>query len=60
MREWCTYLRISADEDQHTAGRYLESRGQEFLKDFGYENAITKADDLFEEECGLSFFDSVQ
>jgi len=33
------------------AADFLESKGYEFLVDFGYENAESLADDLFDQEC---------
>ena len=51
MEEWCKRLKIPVTEDQLIAGHYLESRGKRFLCEFGYENAESLADDLFDQEC---------
>lgn len=50
MKETCKHLNIDATEEQLIAGNFLESRGQRFCVDFGYENAIAKADDLLDLE----------
>jgi hypothetical protein len=51
MQEWCEYLKMPLTEDQRIAGLYLESRRAKFLVDFGYANAVAKADALFDVEC---------
>jgi hypothetical protein len=51
METWCKRLEIPVTEDQLIASRYLESRNARFLCDFGYGNAIQKADILFDLEC---------
>lgn len=51
MRNTCEYLKIKVSEEQLIAGRYLESRGLMFCCEFGHDNAIQKANDLFELEC---------
>lgn len=51
MKEWCEKNDVPLTEDQVAAGEFLESRGQRFLVEFGYENAVEKADMLFIEEA---------
>ena len=51
MEEWCKRLKMPLTEDQAISGRYLEARGARFLIDFGYGNAVAKADALFDIEC---------
>lgn len=51
MEEWCKRLKMPLTEDQKIAGKYLESRHSTFLIDFGYGNAVAKADALFDLEC---------
>ena len=51
MKKTCEYLKIEVSDEQLVAGRFLESRGLRFCCEFGYENVIQKADDLFEREC---------
>ena len=51
MEETCKYLNIEATEDQLIAGSFLESRGLRFCCEFGTDNAIEKADALFDVEC---------
>ena len=42
-REWLRRLGIRTGPKQHKAMGYLESRGQVFMVDFGYQNAVEKA-----------------
>lgn len=51
MEQWCKRMMIEVTDEQLVAGYYLESRGLRFCCEFGYENVIQKADDLFEREC---------
>lgn len=51
MQDWCKRLNIPLTEDQAISGRYLESRHAKFLINFGYGNAVAKADELFDLEC---------
>ena len=51
MVGWCKRLNMPLTEDQRIAGLYLESRHAKFLVDFGYANAVAKADALFDLEC---------
>jgi hypothetical protein len=51
MVVWCKRLNMPLTEDQMIAGRYLEARGARFLIEFGYGNAVAKADELFQLEC---------
>jgi hypothetical protein len=51
MEDWCKRNNIPLSEDQVVAARYLASRGARFLCEFGYGNAVEKADILFELEC---------
>ena len=51
MADWCKRLNMPLTEDQLIAGRYLESRVARFLVEFGYGNAVAKADELFDLEC---------
>ena len=53
MEHYVKQLNLPATEEQLIAGQFLESRGQRFLIDFGYENAVEKADELFVTECLL-------
>ncbi len=41
--KWCRRLGIRLGPKQHMAAKYLEQRGKRFLCDFGYENAIELA-----------------
>jgi len=51
MGQWCREHGIPVTEDQLTAEKYVRSRGERFMIDFGYENVIAKADALFDKEC---------
>ncbi len=51
MKKTCEYLKIEVSDEQLIAGRFLESRGLMFCFHFGTENAIRKADKLFDLEC---------
>jgi hypothetical protein len=42
--EWKHRLRLPTTPDQDIACLFLESEGQRFCVDFGYENAIGKAE----------------
>lgn len=53
MEETCKYLNIEATEDQLIAGSFLESRGLRFCCEFGTDNVIEKADEMFFQECLL-------
>lgn len=51
MESWCHSQAQELTEEQVTAARYLESRGKRFMVDFGTENAVKLADQLFQKEC---------
>jgi hypothetical protein len=50
MEEWCKSNDIPLTEDQVIASRFCQSRGLRFLCEFGWDNAIAKADELFQRE----------
>ena len=61
MEWYVKEFHLPATEEQLIAGRYLESRGFRFLCEFGYGNAVKKADILFANECEiLKAFGEVQ
>lgn len=43
LPEYAIALGLMLTEDQVVAARYLESIGQRFLIDFGYQNVVPKA-----------------
>ena len=47
LQEWCKEHRIVVSPQVKRAADFLESKGYEFLLDFGYENAEQKAKELF-------------
>jgi hypothetical protein len=47
LKEWCKEHRIVVSPQVKRAADFLESKGYEFLLDFGYENAEQKAKELF-------------
>jgi hypothetical protein len=47
LHEWCKEHRIVVSPQVKRAADFLESKGYEFLLDFGYENAEQKAKELF-------------
>ncbi len=51
MADWCKSNGVPLSEEQIVAASYLQSRGARFLIDFGYQNAVDKANDLFNSEC---------
>ena len=51
MEEFCRNQNIPLTEDQIVAEKYLRSRGARFLIEYGYGNAVMKADALFTLEC---------
>lgn len=54
FRRMLLHLMVNVTPEQDAAGRYLESRGHEFLVDFGVTNAETKARQYFEFEPPVS------
>ena len=53
MKAICEQLNIEVTEEQLIAGRFLESHGYWFCCNFGYQNCVQMADELFFEECLL-------
>ena len=51
MVDWCQSKKIPLTEDQVIASHYVESRGMRFFIEFGYENVVSRADELFNLEC---------
>jgi hypothetical protein len=43
----CRMLKIRLSPKQHMAAKYLELRGKRFCADFGYENAIGLAREMW-------------
>ena len=53
MKQWCSGHGIQVSEEQEISAQFLQSRGQRFMVEFGYDNCVAKADELFFEECLL-------
>jgi hypothetical protein len=51
MAEWCREHKIPLTEEQEVAALYLANHGYRFFCEFGYENVISVADDVFDKEC---------
>ena len=51
MVDWCRANKIPLTEEQIIAENYVRSRGAKFFVDYGYENVVSRADELFNLEC---------
>jgi len=51
MVDWCRSNKIPLTEEQIIAENYIRSRGAKFFVDYGYENVVSRADELFNLEC---------
>ncbi len=48
VAEYCERFKFEPTDEQLLACVWLEVRGFRFLVDFGYENALQKAEDILE------------
>jgi hypothetical protein len=51
MEDWCKEKGIPLTDDQVISSLYCRAKGLRFMIDYGYENVIAKADEVFDREC---------
>jgi hypothetical protein len=47
IEEYCRLMHVEFPDDVILAASYLQAKGLRFCMEFGYENAIQKAEELY-------------